>query len=321
MKVQLSHYLLHCALIERAIYHLGEGLIPSWVFHPADVIDWMLKNLIEKSRTRRGVMKKLKDMGLQFSKPARKREKQNPNWSEELDEELRQLYAQYGEGESPMLNIMRELSDASKSQRMIVARLSYLGCITGKEQVLPAKKKGAARKKKGQEAEQDDDEDEFEFAQREDGTSFLKKKVKPKKTPTAQAAAKKNKSKPIRKAAKKSFNVETVQELIKQLTEQGMTDALEWLREAYEDVAEDLQDEDVDQEDAIPLVPIMADQREAVENESFKTLLREFGMQEPLEEMVSGGFFILSLEGEEMVKGEIQGSLRMGNYYFNIKIT
>lgn len=245
----------------------------------------MLENLIEKARTRRGVMKKLKELGLHFSKPSRRREKQNPTWSSELDDELRQLYAQYGEGESPMLNIMRELSDASKSQRMIVSRLSYLGCITGRPQVAKKKKQNQA-----QNEDEEDDEDEFEFATREDGTSFLKKKQKPKKAvqATATKTNKKNKSKPIRKAAKKSFNVATAQELIKQLTEvHGLGDALEWLREAFEDVAEDLQDEDVDQEDAIPLVPIMADQREAVENAQFKTLLREFGMQEPLQEMVS----------------------------------
>lgn len=245
----------------------------------------MLENLIDKTRTRRGVMKKLKELGLQFTKPSRRREKQNPNWSEELDEELRQLYAQFGEGESPMGHIMQELSDSSKSQRMIVNRLVYLGCISGRDQVVPPKKRTATNKKKSRDGEASgDDGDEFEFAQRNDGTSFLKRTVKTKKPSKAKD---KNKSRPMRKAAKKSFNVATAQELIKRLTEeQGMADTVEWLREAFEDVAEDLQDEDVDQEDAIPLVPITAVQREAVENADFKTLLRELGMQEPLEEMV-----------------------------------
>lgn len=242
----------------------------------------MLERLIDKTRTRRGVMKKLKDLGLHFTKPTRRREKQDPTWSAELDEELRQLYAQYGEGETPMAHIMAELSDSAKSQRMIVSRLVFLGCISGKAQVVPPKKQ-ASKKKNGVAAEEeDDDADEFEFAQRDDGTSFLKRKVKPKKQPS-----KAKQSKPMRKAAKRTINVATAQELIKQLTEQqGLGDALEWLKEAFEDVAEDLQDADVDQEDAIPLVPIMADQRAAIENAEFKTLLREFGMQEPLEEMV-----------------------------------
>lgn len=246
----------------------------------------MLEQLIDKTRTRRGVMKKLKDLGLHFSKPSRKRDKQNPTWSAELDEELRQLYAQYGEGETPMAHILAELSDSSKSQRMIVNRLMFLGCISGKAQVAPPKTKKKRTVGAANGEASDDDGDEFEFAQRDDGTSFLKRKVQPikKKRPLK---ANRNKSRPMRKEGKKSFNVATAQALIKQLTEgQGMAEALEWLREAFEDVAEDLQDEDVDQEDAIPLVPITGDQREAVENAEFKTLLREFGMQEPLQEMV-----------------------------------
>lgn len=37
-----------------------------------DVIDWILDNLIEKSRTRRGVMKKMKELGLVFKAPTKR---------------------------------------------------------------------------------------------------------------------------------------------------------------------------------------------------------------------------------------------------------
>lgn len=260
--------------------HLSFEFNGNFPLNFADVIDWMLDNLIDKSRTRRGVMKKLKELGLFFAKPSRRREKQNPNWSQELDQELRELYAKYGEGGAPMAHIMEELSDAAKSQRMIVNRLMFLGCIQGKAQVVPQKKK-----KKTTTAT---DEDEFEFAQRDDGTTFLRKIQKPVKRDKKKKKKKEKRQKssnPLRKS-KKSFNISTAQQLIHQLTEQGQSGALEWLAEAFEDVSEDLQDEDVDQDDAIPLVPITVDQREAMENEEFKRLLREFGMQEPLEAMV-----------------------------------
>lgn len=275
MKVQLSRY--------RIIYH--SNLIRTFHLLPprnfADVIDWMLDNLIDKSRTRRGVMKKLKELGLFFAKPSRRREKQNPNWSEELDQELRELYAKYGEGDAPMAHIMEKLSDAAKTQRMIVNRLMFLGCIQGKAQVVPPKKRTQNRR-----TDDDEDDDEFEFAQRDDGSMFLKKKPNPNKDKKKKKEKRQKSSNPLRKASKKSFNISTAQQLIQQLTEQGLNGALEWLAEAFEDVSEDLQDEDVDQDDAIPLVPIAADQREAMENEEFKLLLREFGMQEPLEAMV-----------------------------------
>lgn len=63
-----------------------------------DVIDWILENLIDKTRTRRGLLKKLKDMGLMFKAPTKKSSAnaQNKNlWKPEEDEELRSLYDQY----------------------------------------------------------------------------------------------------------------------------------------------------------------------------------------------------------------------------------
>ena len=57
-----------------------------------------MDNLNDKTRTRRGILKKLKDLGLQFKGPTKKSTaaKSNKNlWPVEEDEELRSLYDQY----------------------------------------------------------------------------------------------------------------------------------------------------------------------------------------------------------------------------------
>lgn len=62
-----------------------------------DVIDWMLDNLIDKTRTRRGVIKKLKDMGLIFKAPTKKSiATANKNlWQPDEDERLSALYNEF----------------------------------------------------------------------------------------------------------------------------------------------------------------------------------------------------------------------------------
>lgn len=60
-----------------------------------DVIDWILDNLIEKNRTRRGIIKKLKELGLIFKAPTRKSVAAGVSkhaWHYEQDELLKELY-------------------------------------------------------------------------------------------------------------------------------------------------------------------------------------------------------------------------------------
>lgn len=63
-----------------------------------DVIDWILDNLIEKNRTRRAVIKKMKEMGLIFKAPTRKSVSAAVSkhlWRYEEDVLLRELYDEH----------------------------------------------------------------------------------------------------------------------------------------------------------------------------------------------------------------------------------
>lgn len=60
-----------------------------------DVIDWILDNLIEKNRTRRGIIKKLKELGLIFRAPTKKSIADGISkhaWHHEQDKLLRELF-------------------------------------------------------------------------------------------------------------------------------------------------------------------------------------------------------------------------------------
>lgn len=63
-----------------------------------DVIDWMLDNLIDKNRTRRALIKKLKELGLIFKAPTRKSVASAVSkhvWKYEEDTLLKELYDEH----------------------------------------------------------------------------------------------------------------------------------------------------------------------------------------------------------------------------------
>lgn len=65
---------------------------------PKDVIDWILDNLIDKNRTRRAVIKKMKEMGLIFKAPTRKSVASAVSkhlWRHEEDAQLKELYNEH----------------------------------------------------------------------------------------------------------------------------------------------------------------------------------------------------------------------------------
>lgn len=65
-----------------------------------DVIDWIMENLIDQTRTRRGIIIKLKELGLIFKAPTKKsnvRERIPKEFGEDEDELLRKLWNTYGE--------------------------------------------------------------------------------------------------------------------------------------------------------------------------------------------------------------------------------
>lgn len=60
------------------------------------MIDWIIDNLIDKNRTRRAVLRKLREMGLQFKLPTKKSNAAaRKGWSQEEDELLTDLYYEH----------------------------------------------------------------------------------------------------------------------------------------------------------------------------------------------------------------------------------
>lgn len=67
----------------------------------------------------------------------------------------------------------------------------------------------------------------------------------------------------------------------------GMQDALEWLKDNFSDAADDVEEDDDNDENGIPLVTILDCSVEAMENSDFQKLLIAFGVSKPASEQVS----------------------------------
>ncbi|EDX13111.1 GD18885 [Drosophila simulans] len=237
-----------------------------------DVIDWILDNLVDKTRNRRTVLKKLKELGLMFKAPTKRSTKSAQSgknvWQPEEDDELRSLYDQHRIEPDCLERLVHEFAER-RSKQQIIKRMLQIHLIADKSEILPAKK-GRGKDKPKKEAEMEGEGDEFDFAEEPmlEEQGYKKLKSKPKK-------AKK------RQMVRTPLDVGTIRALIGQVDSEKYQSAIEWLQECLQDASEDTE-EAVEDDDGVPLLPLMQDQKNAMEDGDSQKVLVALGMQPPI---------------------------------------
>lgn len=281
----------------------------------------MLDNMIEKNRTRRGIIKKLKELGLIFKAPTRKSVAATVSkhaWFHEQDIRLRELYDEHrlddGKAYIALRNflfyrnlhflyvwlicvdcltrIMEEFSD-TRTRNAVIKRMLELALIADRSEVMPSKRRKSKKSAGGREdnhSEGDDDDDD-DGDQSGDGSDSDEEEAPRAKIKVTVKNVKGKKqavaAKPVKRSAPKiAMDVTEVQRLMATLNDDDKEN-LEWLQESLNDAAEDAEDASEDPDDGVPLVPFTAKQREAFENDVFIDLLKALGIQEPVKDMVS----------------------------------
>ncbi|XP_065358652.1 protein timeless homolog [Calliphora vicina] len=241
-----------------------------------DVIDWILENIGDKTRNRRGVLKKLKEMGLMFKAPTKKStaDAQNKNlFRSEEDEELRSLYDQYRTEDDCLQRILDEFGER-RNKQAIIKRMLQLHIIADKSEILPQKPR-KRKSKKQMENEEGGEHDEYEFMEEPE----LDEADRP--SSSRQSKAKKpTKAKP-RKIVRTPLDVGTVRALLGQIDADKYQEAIDWLKECLDDAAEDTELAE-EEDDGVPLVPLQELQKEAMEDDNFKKVLVALGIQPPV---------------------------------------
>ncbi|GBP19670.1 Protein timeless homolog [Eumeta japonica] len=268
-----------------------------------DVIDWIMENLIDQTRTRRSVIKKLKDLGLIFRAPTKKsntREKVPLEFSEEEDEKLKELWEQFSETIDPMNAVIARMP-RKRPKKSFVERLLQLGIIKDKKEC--RKKK---LKKSGQKIDTEEKSSDSESSSDTDSdidcdinSTALKIKISRQKTVDSSKGTAINKS----KYQKDNLTASQIGKLLIEAVQKDLSEALKWIAENLEEVALDQQAEGFEPEaEGIPLVPISSNCAEAMENEIFQKIIKGIGIHPPDNEQESYWRIPASLHFETLRK-------------------
>ncbi|KAF9414109.1 hypothetical protein HW555_007868 [Spodoptera exigua] len=255
-----------------------------------DVIDWILENLIDQTRTRRGVIKKLKELGLIFRAPTKRshkepgREKVPKTFTEEEDQMLTELWEQFKDAPDPMGVIMPRMP-RKRQKRSFVDRLLELGMIQDKKECRKKRQKKSNGKSNGG----DDDKSNSESSDSDSSNNSDSDSDAPPQPIKNKASQNKNAPKPNKKREKQQKRIElTANEIAKlmvQAVDSDLTEALKWLAENLEEVALDQEAEGYDPEsEGVPLLPISQESVDAMESELFKKILLGVGVVPPFDE-------------------------------------
>lgn len=259
-----------------------------------DVVDWIINNLIDNTRTRRGVLKKLKEMYLltDYKGPRKSGvSTQVPRqWGEDEEAQLRELYEQFRDASDPLGCIMDRL-DVHRPKNRIVEKLLVMGLVQDKKE-LRKKRSRKSEMPHGQSRRRDGNSDNEDSESSDSEVDNVRSN-----SPISTGQTRKNKqtsgAKKSRAVAKRSSKNTKVswKELAKLLiasVDAGLEEALEWIRESFSDAAEDMEnDPSDDDESGVPIVPILDCAIQAMENPLFQKLLKAFGIQRPFDEQES----------------------------------
>ncbi|XP_012343215.2 protein timeless homolog [Apis florea] len=247
--------------------------------YPQDVIDWILEN-INQERTRRGIIKKLKEMSLIINSKAVRSEVQKrlpKEWSEQEIAQLSELWEELKNDDDPVDLIFNGLT-IKRPKPKIKEKLLELGLATDRKDLRKKRSRKSNHGKSSWETESVSNSDEDKSSDEEAGKSSSNKNTAP--------------NKPRNKGTKKNAKKQTtmvytdaqLSGLLKDVIERNMSEALEWIKESLLDV---LDDRDEESSEGIPLVPLTDYSSAAMDSPSFQKLIRAMGFTPPADEQES----------------------------------
>ncbi|XP_017793791.1 PREDICTED: protein timeless homolog [Habropoda laboriosa] len=247
--------------------------------YPQDVIDWILEH-INQERTRRGIIKKLKELCLIVNSKAVRSEvlKRLPQeWSEEEVARLKELWEELKNDDDPVELIFNGLT-IKRSKPKIKEKLLELGLAADRKEL---RKKRSRKSNHGKSfwetrsaSNSDEDEDTDEEVGRSSGDGNT----------TSNKPANNGGKKSTKKRATIVYTDAQLSGLLKDVIEKNMSTALEWIKESLQDV---LDDRDEESSEGIPLVPLTDYSVAAMDSPSFQKLIRAMGFTPPSNEQES----------------------------------
>ncbi|KAK1135237.1 hypothetical protein K0M31_008008 [Melipona bicolor] len=247
--------------------------------YPQDVVDWILEH-INQERTRRGIIKKLKEMCLIVNSKAVRSQVQKrlpKEWSESEVAQLTELWGELKHDDDPIDLIFNSLT-IKRPKPKIKEKLLELGLATDCKEFRKKRSRKSNHGKSSWETRSASNSDEDESSDEEAGKSSSNKNR------ASNKPADKETKKTTRKRPTMIYTNEQLSGLLKDVMDKNMNEALEWLKESLLDV---LDDRDEESTEGIPLVPLTDYSSAAMDSPSFQKLIRAMGFTPPADEQES----------------------------------
>ncbi|XP_074536589.1 protein timeless homolog [Halichoeres trimaculatus] len=284
----------------------GEGKKPAWTeeeeeelrklyeehrhSEEPDIVETLLPLLSNTNRNRRQVVTQLVHMGLVDSAKELKKPKKGTRivlWTEEQEEELQMLFEEYKDSDDVLGNILKKLT-AKRSRARVVDKMLSLGLVSERRELYKKRSRTTRGKSSGGgmteeeflesltqgfpddpvDRDDEDDVESDESDEEEDDEEEEKENSQNRKRSRSQDS-------PVNKRA-------DVGTMVWALQQEGLSGPMAWLQRCLNKTAEDREEDGLSL--AVPLVPLTEENEEAMENKSFRRLLRKLGVREPADE-------------------------------------
>ncbi|XP_068209920.1 protein timeless homolog [Palaemon carinicauda] len=282
----------------RRLYQEFENA-PMETLASKDCVELILDNLINQKRTRRGVIKKLKDLGLiTQARDVKSRKSVNVRapkmWTEEEEGELKMLF----EENKDAMDIVGRILDHMVMRRpkpRVIEKILELGLVSDRKELRKKRvKKPKVKKPKKRDTSDlgerfevpDDDDDEVtdgSESEMSNGEATEPSDDDDEEAPLRKPSQKQASHKPSQKQVSYVAPVVTpglIAQALKTVVEANMQTPLEWLIGVLQDVADD-REEDGDFE-PIPILALTEACTDAMEDGKFQELVKLLGLQPPL---------------------------------------
>ncbi|XP_035517509.1 protein timeless homolog [Morone saxatilis] len=284
----------------------GEGKKPTWTeeeeeelrklyeeHHHSevpDIVETLLPLLSNSSRTRRQVVTQLVHMGLVDNAKDLKKQKKGTRivlWTEEQELELEMLYEEYKDSDDVLGNILKKVT-AKRSRARVVDKLLSMGLVSERRELYKRRSRSAKGKSAGKgmteeeflegltqdfpddsvdRDDEDEEEDECEESEEEEDQEQEK----------SQNGGRRSQS--LHSQVERRADVGN---MVLTLQQEGLSGPMLWLQNCLNKTAEDRKKDGLSQ--AVPLVPLTEENEDAMDNKSFRKLLRKLGIRGPANE-------------------------------------
>ncbi|XP_061076992.1 protein timeless homolog isoform X1 [Conger conger] len=261
-----------------------------------DVVETILPLLGNTTRTRRQVVAQMVHMGLVDSVRDLKKERKGTRivlWTEEQEMELETLFEEYRNSDDVLGNVLKRLT-AKRSRARVVDKMLSMGLVSDRRELYKKRRRNAPGKSTGMSEEDffsdmtagaqgersdiEEDEEEEDEDEEEDGSGRSDDEEGEEEERGARQKGTRVRETPAERNA-------SVGAIVHALRGEGMAGPLLWLQNCLNRTADDREEEGLSQ--AVPLVPLMEENEDAMETAGFQRLLRKLGVRAPANEQES----------------------------------